>query len=503
MVALVTASMTLPRLLLTLTAGALADVVDRRVIAGIGEIIASLSVAAMAVVTWQGEMTPPLLLSLSFGLGMGTAIALPAIQTLIPDLVDDDLVPAATALNSASFNVARAVGPAIGGLFVAVGRADVAFALNAVSYLAVITTLISMPTLGSADRSTGGVWQSTRTGLRFVRFTRAVLLVVAVTAVFNLTATSFQTLLPNVVEDDLQLGANGFGLLLGVFGAGSLLGALTRERARSRVRLILPLAILLNGGVGIVFGFVSRQAWLSAVLLFLAGLSWVWTVTTMNTIVQIVAPRWVRGRAMSVYLLSALGMQPIAAVIAGAIAETVGAANAVGILSLLTVVLGVVAARARLPVLGEIRPPTVPDDWSVPRHVDQVPGSPVIVATTWNLSGDDVDEFFDAMRALRRQRLRTGAQAWSLYRHAEDPLRFTEYFRVHDWDAHLSQHRHIDVEAAAAIRRARSLDRSGDPETRHGARVDLTDPQLSDLQTRAMRSHRGLHDRDGSVPVAE
>ncbi|HKJ55300.1 MAG TPA: MFS transporter [Nitriliruptoraceae bacterium] len=509
MVALVTASMTLPRLLLTLPAGALADQFDRRIMASIGQVIASLAVAVMAVTTWQDELTPVLLLALTFGVGMGTAISLPAIQTLVPDLVDEDLVSAAVSLNSASFNVARAVGPAIGGAFVAAGAADVAFGLNALSYLAVIGVLVSLPTLGSADRSSGGVWQSTRIGLRFVRFTRAVMLVVVVTAVFNLTATSFQTLLPNVVSDDLSMGPEGFGFLLGVFGAGSLMGALSRERVRTRVRLILPVAIALNGVTGIVFGFVSRTPVASAALLFVAGLTWVWTVTTMNTIVQVVAPRWVRGRAMSVYLLAALGMQPIAAIVAGSLAEVVGAANAVGVLSIATVALGLVAHRINMPVLGEIRPPMSPDDFSVPRHASQLPGSPLIVATRWKVDLDTLPEWFDAMRTLRRHRLRTGALAWSLFRHAEDPATFTEYVRLQDWEAHLAQHAHLDADAAAAIAHARSFDVGGGPTTQHVSRIDLSSEHLLDDQEVARVAHDRLHEQlhadlhasDGSIPL--
>ncbi len=501
-VALVTASMTLPRLLMTLPAGALADVFDRRTMTAVGQLVAAVSVAIMAVLTWQGWLTPTLLLVLTFGLGLGTAISIPALQTLIPDLVGDDLLAPATALNSASFNVARAVGPALGGLFVAADRAELAFGLNAISYLGIVVVLTTLPAVGSADVAGGGVWRSTRTGLRFVRFTRAVLVVVAVTAVFNLTATAFQTLLPTVVEDDLAMGANGYGLLLGLFGAGSLLGALTREWVRGRVRHVLPAAILVNGIVGVVFGFVSRDPAVSGALLFVAGLTWVWTVTTMNTIVQIVSPRWVRGRAMSVYLLAALGMQPLAAVLAGSLAEVVGSANAVGVLALVTVVLGLVATRIDMPVLGEVSVPSAPDDWSVPRHVEQVPGSPVVVATTWQLDRDDLPEWFTAMRDLRRHRLRTGAQSWSLFRHAEDPLTFTEYFQVHDWEAHLAQHGHIDGPAATAIRRAAAFDRTGWPRTEHVARVDLEADDLLSSHDVAATSHARLHDTDGSVPLA-
>ncbi len=500
MVSLVTASLALPRLLLTLPAGAWADAVDRRILAMFGNWGAAAAGAVLAVLAWQDAITPALLLMLCGALGTGTAVAIPAYQTLIPELVEDRLVPAATALNSAAFNVARAAGPAIGGAFVAAGRADMAFGVDAASFLVVVVMLLGAPSMGQADRAGLGVLRSTRTGLRYVRFTRPLLLMFGAGAAFTLTATSVQTLLPTVVQDDLRLQADAFGYLLGAFGAGALVGALTRERARARVPDLLPWSIAGVGVCGVAFG-LAPSPWVAAVALVLGGVLWVWTLTTMSATVQLMAPRWVRGRAVSIYLLAILGVQPFGAVLAGTTAEALGSGHAVAVLCALTVGVGIVASRVDLPVLGEVAPPALPEDWVAPRHEPSVAGTPVVVETTWRIEPGDTGAFFAVLRDLRRHRLRTGAERWGAYRHADDPFRITESFQVHDWDEHLGQHRRLDAEAATTLRRARAFDRDGGPVTVHLAGLDLTDPDGHRLHGNELTQHAVLHAHDGSVPL--
>lgn len=499
LVALVTTALTLPRLLLTLPAGVLADVLDRRTLMVTGQLVSAVSVAAMAVLTWLDVMTPTALLALTFGLGVGSAIALPAFQTLVPDLVDQPLRAQAITLNSAAFNVARAVGPSIGGALVAAGLAGAAFGANAASYLGIVGVLLTLPRQTVEDPSRQPMWRSAALGMRYVRFTRPIRVLVAVTGGFALTAVSVQALLPNVVADDLGLGASGYGLLFGVFGAGALVGAFTRERGRARLgALMLPAALTGFGLAGVVFG-LSRLPALSAVALAAAGLTWVWTLTTLNATIQIMAPRWVRNRVVSLYIL-AMGLQPIGALLSGALAEVTGAGVSVAVTCGFTVVLGLVAFRLGLPVLGEVAEP-VPTDVEMPRHARRVAGTPVIVATTWEIDPEEVDEFLDVMRTVRRERLRTGAHRWSLYRDADRPYRITEFFVLHDWDEHLAQHARMDAEAAEVIRRARAFDRADGPVTRHLAGLDVVDPGAAPFEEQLLTEHEEAHRTDGSIPL--
>lgn len=500
LVALVTTALTLPRLLLTLPAGVLADAVDRRTLLLVGQATSAVSVAAMAVLSFLGLLTPVTLLALTFALGVGGAIGLPSFQTLVPDLVPRALMAQAITLNSAAFNVARAVGPAIGGAFVAAGLAGAAFGANAASYLAVIGVVLTFPRQTVDDPARQTMWRSAALGVRYVRFTRPIRILLAVAGAFSLTAVSVQALLPNVTSDDLGLGGGAYGILYGLFGAGALLGALTRERARVAFgRRLLPGSIVAFGVAGIVFG-LAPTGMVAGMGLALGGLMWVWTMTTMNASVQILAPRWVRGRVVSLYMV-AIGLQPVGAFAAGLLAEWVGAGRSVAVLSVGTIALGLAAARWDLPVLGQLEEPAPPEDWVTPQHATHVAGSPVLVATTWTIDPEDLEEFFTVLRELRRQRFRTGAHRWSVYRDADVPNRITEFFAVHDWEEHLAQHARMDAEAAAVVARARAFDRDGGPRTRHLAGLDVVDPTAPPIAEQLLTIHEQLHRADGSVPL--
>ena len=499
LVALVTTALTLPRLLLTLPAGALADVVDRRTLMLVGQATSAVAVAVMAVMNVAGTLTPNWLLGLSFLLGVGNAIGLPAFQTLIPDLVPRSLMAQAITLNSGAFNVARAIGPAIGGIVVGAGFASAAFGANAASYLAIVGVLLTFPRAAVDDTRRQGLWRSTAMGVRYARFTRPIRVLLGVTAIFALTTASIQSLLP-VVATELGLGGAGFGVLYGLFGVGALGGVLSRERARVRFgRNMLPGAVLVFGVSGVVFGLAPHPVVAGAALV-VNGVCWVFTLVTMNASVQLLAPRWVRSRVVSLYVL-AIGLQPVGAFVAGALAEGVGGGLAVAVCNLGTVALGVAAFRLRLPVLGEFDEPAIPDHWHVPRHARQVAGSPVVVANTWEIDRDDAEAFFAVMRELRRQRFRTGAHRWSLYRDADRPTRITEFFVVHDWVEHLAQHARMDHEVADVLARARGYDRAGGPVTRHLAGLDVLDPSAPTVDEQLLTVHAEAHQTDGSVPL--
>jgi MFS family permease len=502
LVSLVTTALLLPRLLLTLPAGVLADVLDRRTLLLTGQSISALAVTAMAVLAATGLLDPVSLLALTFVLGVGSVLALPAFQTLVPDLVEAPLRAQAITLNSAAFNVARAFGPALGGALVAAGMASAAFGANAVSYLAVIGVLLTFPRAAVTGEPRPGLWRSAATGVRYARFTRSIRVLLAVAAVFALTSASLQALLPSVSSDDLGLGGMGYGVLYGLFGAGALLGAFTRERVRAPAgRLMLPGSIVLSGLGAAGFG-LAPVVGLAGAAIAVAGLAWVWTLTTLNASVQILAPRWVRGRVVSLYVL-AVGLQPVGAFLSGFVAEATGPGSAVAVFGVTTVLLGLATLRLGLPVLGRLEEPTAPEDWVAPEHARHVAGSPVLVLTTWEIDPEDVEEFFAVMRDLRRHRYRSGAHRWSLFRDADRPHRVTEIFAVHDWEEHLAQHRRLDAEMVQVLSRARAFDRADGPVTRHLAGLDVVDPTAPPFEEQLLTVHEQLHRSDGSVPLRQ
>ena len=499
MVSLVTTALTLPRLLLTIPSGVLADAFDRRTIMIVGNGVGAVATSAMAFLATTDRMTPLWLLSLTFLLGVGSAITLPAQQTMMPDLVGPSLRPQAITLNSATFNVARAVGPSIGGILVGAGLTAAAFGANAATFVLVVGVLIGFPRQPVEDVA-APLLRSAALGMRYVRFTRPIRVLIVVTTLFMLTAASVQTLLPNVASDDLQVGPTGFGILYGLLGVGALCAVTLRERARLRLgRHMLPGAVLLFGTCAVAFGLAPSPL-LAGGAILLCGVGWVWTLVTLNASIQTLAPRWVRSRVVSMYLL-AIGVQPFGAALAGALAEAAGPSDAVAILNGCTVVLGLLLFRLDLPVLGEIDEPMPADDQTVRRHAVEVAGTPVIVTTTWEVDPDQVEAFLEVMRDVRRTRLRTGAHRWSLFRDADRPHRITEFMVLADWDEHLAQHARLDAEAAAILRRAREFDVGGAPITRHLAGLDITRRAAAPIAEQLLTVHQQLHATDGSTPL--
>ncbi len=498
-VGLIVASATLPLLFFSLTAGALADRFDRARLMLIAQAIMGGSAAAMAILTWLDLMTPALLLTLGLVIGTGLALNLPAWQALVPDLVPRGLVASAVALNSAAFNAARAIGPAIGGALVAVYGAQAGFAYNAISYVAIIIALVAIgPGLvAGAQDVPQSMRRAISTGIRFARFTPTFRNLMALVALFALTSAVVQAILP---VHTAHLGGEevAFGVLYGAMGAGALTGAVIRPRISNWVDgSWVPYTISLFGATGILFG-LAASLWVAGVAMFLAGLFWLLTLATLNATAQLMSPPWIRGRAMSIYTLAFAGMMPIGSILSGIVADQLGTPGSLVVFSTGAVVLGVLAPRFAIPHVDEVVTPEFTEARPAPEHdPGTFEGGPVIVLNTWQIDQRDFAEFAMVMNEVRLVRLSTGARRWRLFRHTSDPTRLTELMVLESWEDHLAQHRRLDDAAAALLRRARSFDRADGPVTRHLIAIDVEDPpNLEDL----LATHDELHLTDGSIP---
>lgn len=501
-VAAMTASTTLPLLFVALLAGALADVLDRRKLLLVAQSMMGLAAVTMAVLWFLDRLSAPTLLTLGLALGTGLAFNLPAWQALVPDLVPRGMVAGAVALNSVAFNVARAVGPALGGFIVAAFGPGVAFGINALSYVGVIAVIASFGGRFRTDETTS-VGGAVATGLRYARYTPVFRLLLAIAAGFAITSASVQAVLPNLTRDVLGGSAVMYGSLLGAMGLGALAGAFTRGDATARLGPRTIAASVAGFGVGGIGVGLSTVPALTAVAMAVTGLFWVWTLSTLNATVQLLAPGWVRGRAMSLYMLAFSGIFPLGSLFAGALASGTSISLAIILLSIGALALGFVGLRLPVPSLDEVAGIEHEGDLTTAPHPDHVEGSPVIVLNTWVIAEEDLVPFLETMNELRMVRLRTGAQRWRLYRNVADARRMTELFVVASWTEHLAQHRRIDAAAADLIRRARAFDTEGGPVTRHLAAIDVTD--TSDLPTwddlHAIDDHAAAHEVDGSIPL--
>jgi len=496
-IGLMLASNMLPLLFLALISGVVADTFDRAKVMLASQIAMGTGAAAMAVLTALGVITPGTLLSLGLLMGVGMAFNLPAWQSLVPELVPRGMLASAVALNSAGFNVARAVGPALGGLIVATAGPAVGFGVNAISYLGVIVVAgVLAQRLASPERVQTSMTSAISQSIRFARFTPAFRRLLLLVSLFALTSASVQSVLPNRTTD---LGGDErlYGVLLGAMGVGALVAAFIRRRVADELGArSVPATITLFGLAGMAVGIAP--SWVVAVpAMVVSGACWVLTLTTLNASSQMMAPEWIRGRAMSLYTLAFSGVFPIGSIIAGGLADITGAGPAMIALCAGTTALGILSPRFRLPALAEIRSPEFSETRSVSEHAD-TEGGPVMILNTWNVARSDLEDFLEVMNDIRLVRLRTGAYRWRLYRNADDPHRLSEMFLCASWEEHLAQHQRIDDASAELIRRARKFDRTGGPVSRHLVAIDVEHPEEWEP---LIAAHEEFHASDGSIPL--
>jgi MFS family permease len=229
------------------------------------------------------------------------------------------------------------------------------------------------------------------------------------------------------------------------------------------------------GIAGIAIGAAPNLA-VAFVGMLVVGGCWILTLTVLNATTQLMTPGWIRGRAMSLYLLAFTGIMPLGSITAGVLADRIGAGSAMIWFSIGTVALGLVAPAFRIPHLDEVETPEYERQQLTAHAHANDEGGPVMVVNTWQMDPDSVEEFLDLLDEVRTIRLRNGAYSWRLYRNTDDPFRLTEVYLFTSWEEHLAQHRRTDDAAAALLGQAMQFDERGGPLNRHLIAVDLADP---------------------------
>ena len=342
MVGLVQAAVALPVFLVILPAGALADMVDRRrfLLATQGWMV--LASGTLGALTLCNVVTPRVLLAFTFLLGLGAVMNDPAWQAITPELVPAEQHAAAVAMNSAGFNVARAVGPALGGLVIAAAGSGTAFLLNALSFFGVIVVLYRWKRPAPERMETAALWNAVAGGIRYVRQSPVVKSVLIRTGAFSVGAIALLALLPILAR---PFGATGYGVLVGCFGLGALAGATLLPRLRRRLSVdgLVAAAIVIFAAMTFVAGRAESYGWLCLVMAT-AGAAWIGILACLNTAAQTMSPPWVRARALSMYLLVLQGGMAIGSTMWGALATRVGLPNAL-LCSALALVAGLATIR--------------------------------------------------------------------------------------------------------------------------------------------------------------
>jgi MFS family permease len=351
MVGLVQAAGSLPVFLVILPAGALADMVDRRRFLLLTQGWMVLAAATLGIMTLTSCVGPWVLLLFTFLLGLGAVMNDPAWQAITPELVPAEQHASAVALNSAGFNVARAVGPALGGLVVAAVGCGSTFLLNAFSFLGVIVFLYRWKRPVEAPPKAQRVWSAMSDGFRYVRESGLAKSVLLRTGTFSVAAVAMLALLPLIAR---PYGARGYGVLLGSFGLGAMLGALALPRLREKLSVdgVVGASIVIFAGMTFAAGRAEKFELLCAVML-VAGGAWIGILACLNVAAQTMCPAYVRARALSFYLLVLQGGMAVGATLWGALAKRIGVPDALGVAAVV-LALGVFALRGHRITASEL-----------------------------------------------------------------------------------------------------------------------------------------------------
>jgi MFS family permease len=310
-----------------------------------------LASATLGILTLTSCVGPWVLLLFTFLLGLGSVMNDPAWQAITPELVPREQHASAVALNSAGFNVARAVGPALGGVVVAAVGSGTTFLLNAASFFGVIIFLYYWKRPSEPSPTPRRMWAAIGDGLAYVRESSLAKSVLLRTGTFSIAAASMLALMPIIAR---PFGARGYGVLLGCFGLGALVGAAALPRVREKLSVdgVVVFAIMVFAGMTFAAGRAQTFFPLSIVM-FVAGVAWIGILACLNVAAQTMCPANLRARALSMYLLVLQGGMAIGATFWGAVAKQFGIANA---LSAAAVVLacGVMALRGHRITASEL-----------------------------------------------------------------------------------------------------------------------------------------------------
>lgn len=447
LIALMQTAASLPVLLFGLPAGAMADILDRRrlLLFWAGWMFAAAAI--LSGLTFSGLLSPWSLLVLTFLLNAGSAMNGPTWQAIVPELVPREEVPTAIALNSAAFNLARAIGPALGGLIVAAFASvwfgsGLVFAINSVSFGAVIYVIYRWrrkPHFVSAlpaERLLG----SMRAGVRYVRFDPAMRWILCRAFLHTFCVSGMWALLAVVAKAELHNGALGYGIFNGCIGLGAVTSAILLPRMRRRFdadAIVLGAALVFVATL-LVMGWVPH--WIPQVLaLVLGGMAWTATASSFNIAVQLSVPAWVQARALGIYQMVFQGGLAVGSAFWGGMAEVTGTAVALTIASGALLVTLPLARRFSLSASTSLDRSPGGLAAALNRAAPQIAielnpeAGPVMVMVTFQIDPGRAAEFIQAAHELGRVRRRDGAVRWSLFSDPFDPTRYMESYVLESW----------------------------------------------------------------------
>ena len=469
MVSLVQVASMLPVFLLALPAGALADIMDRRRFLLLTQLWILATALILCALTAAGALGPWGLLALTFCIGMGAAANFPAFGATTPELVRREDLVQAIVLNAMGFNLARAIGPAVGGLVLGWAGAEVAFGLNALCFLVLIVALLlwkRIPPEETTPRE--GFLDAMGSGLRFVLASPVMRgIILRATACF-FAGTAVWGLLPVLVRYRLGLGPGAFGLMLGAMGAGAVAAGFFLPALRSRLSRS-GIVVLCSSGVGVSMVLLGLSThWAPAGLAMLCyGACWLGMTSTLSASAQLGARPWVRARAIGLFQVATFGAMVLGSALGGVGGEAFGVPHTLVAFGLASILLAF--ATRHLPMEGSSPAPLAP------LRAEPVPDAPAPELLA-SLRSDDArlletvryavpapsrSAFLAAMAEVRGVRLRSGAVVWRLYEDVAHPERYIELWAVRSWTDHLREQARMSEADHAILAAAASFQMPG------------------------------------------
>src|SRR5215207_8615902 len=441
-VALVQTALMLPIMLISMPAGAIADMHDRRIVALVSLSIALVGATTLTVLEWFHLATPNVLLALCFVVGSGMALFGPAWQASVSEQVPAETLPQAVALNGISYNIARSFGPAIGGIVVATSGAVAAFAVNAVLYLPLMAVLFLWNRTHEPSRlPRERLNRAMVSGVRYITNSPSIKIVLTRTLVTGIIGGSVSALMPLIARDLLHGGAQMYGIMLGAFGMGAVIGALNIGEVRKRLSGEAAIrACTLSLAGAIVAIALSKEPVLTAAALVVAGAVWMLAVALFNIGVQLSAPRWVAGRSLAAFQAAIAGGIAIGSWGWGHLTDIAGVEIALLVsagLMLLSPLLGI---WLRMPPVGARNEPPA-EALADPEVRLSLTGrsGPLVVEIEYRVAQDNARAFHNVMQEVQLSRQRNGAYGWSIARDIADPELWTERYHCPTWLDYLRQ----------------------------------------------------------------
>ena len=464
-VALVQTALMLPIMLISMPAGAIADMYDRRIIAVISLSIALTGATALAVLSWFGAVTPEILLAFCFVVGSGNALFGPAWQASVSEQVPIETLPSAVALNGISYNIARSFGPAIGGIIVAAAGAVAAFVANAVLYIPLLVVLLLWRRINEPSRlPPEQLRRAIISGVRYISNSPPVRIVLARTLVTGIAGGSISALMPLVTRDLLHGGAQTYGIMLGAFGMGAVIGALNIGEVRKRLSgetSVRACALIMGAAIAVVA--VSHEPVITAAALVVAGSVWMLAVALFNIGVQLSAPRWVAGRSLAAFQASIAGGIAIGSWGWGHLTDVVGVETALlvsGAAMFLSPLLGLWITMP--PVGGRNEAADSLADPEVKLSLTGRSG-PLVVEIEYRVDQDNARAFHGLMQEVQLSRQRNGAYGWTIARDIADPEIWLERYHCPTWLDYLRQRNRSTQSDRALHQRAMAFHLGPDP----------------------------------------